>query len=264
MARTSIDIWNPNFLDTSSIFEPLRSVASPFANKSAWPTLDDVAVQFAKRKIPIRPVSQGNKPACREEKYESRIYLQGELQTRDENWHDFFNALIWLQFPKTKSVLNALHYQASSARAEKTNRGPLENVLAMFDESGAIVLSRRADLLQMIRDHDWYRLFVENREAFDKDIICLLFGHALYEKALTPYVGMTAQTLLIYCDTSLQNDGQALDTMVAEIWRQGGVSNTKDLESLPILGVPGWYENQDSAFYADTGYFRPKRVRSEI
>lgn len=264
MARTSIDTWNPNFLDTSSIFEPLRSVASPFAYKPAWPTLDDVALQFATRKIPLRPVPQGHKPACREEKYESRIYLQGELQTRHENWHDFFNALIWLQFPRTKSVLNALHYQASSARAEKTNRGPLENVLAMFDESGAIVISRREDLLQMIRDHDWHRLFVDNRQAFATDIHCLLFGHALYEKALAPYVGMTAQTLLICCDTSLHNDYPALDTMVAGIWQQGGVANSRDLESLPILGIPGWYEHQDSAFYADTDYFRPKRVRSVI
>jgi len=30
---------------------------------------------------------------------------------------------------------------------------------------------------------------------------------------------------------------------------------------LPILGVPGWWEQQDEGFYADTGVFRPKRNR---
>ncbi|HBZ06685.1 MAG TPA: DUF3025 domain-containing protein, partial [Massilia sp.] len=29
---------------------------------------------------------------------------------------------------------------------------------------------------------------------------------------------------------------------------------------LPVLGVPGWWPEQDAAFYADTSVFRPKRV----
>lgn len=262
MPRTTIDTWNPDFLDTSPVFEALRPVASAFAYKPGWPSLDDLRNQFKSKNVAIKPVPQGGKPGCREEKYESRIYLDGELQTRDENWHDFFNALIWLQFPKTKSVLNALHYQASLARPDKTNRGPLENALACFDESGAIIISKRDDLLQMIRDHAWQELFVENRRAFGSDIHCLLFGHALYEKALTPYVGMTAQSLLICSHAELQNDITAMDTTVAEIWRQGGVTNTKDLESFPILGVPGWYSSQPAEFYADQSYFRPKQTRS--
>ena len=264
MANITPDIWNPGFLDASKIYDPLRAVARPFTEKSDWPTLTEVAAQFAIRNIAIKPVPQGGKPECNEEKYESRIYLAGELQTRDHNWHDFFNGLIWLQFPKTKTILNRLHYESALARAGKTNRGPLENVIAMFDESGAIIISSRTDLLQMIRDHAWHELFVENRAAFGQDIFCLLFGHALYEKTLSPYVGMTAQTLLLNCDTSLQNELTLLDSMMADIWHQGGVANTRDLESLPILGVPGWYAQQDEAFYADKSYFRPKRIRSDV
>jgi hypothetical protein len=263
MARTTIDTWNPDFLDSAPVFEALRAVAIPFAYKNNWPTLADLQRQFTLKNIAIRPVAQGGKPGCQEEKYESRIYLAGELQTRSENWHDLFNALIWLQFPKTKSVLNRLHYEASLARAEKTNRGPLENAIASFDESGAIIISRRADLLQMIRDHEWHKLFVENGPAFGSDIHCLIFGHALYEKALSPYVGMTAQSLLIGSDAMLHNDLQMLDAMVAAIWQQGGVTHTKDLESFPMLGVPGWHAQQNHAFYADSKYFRPKRERIE-
>ena len=29
---------------------------------------------------------------------------------------------------------------------------------------------------------------------------------------------------------------------------------------LPVLGVPGWWQGQDAAFYAQTSVFRPKRT----
>ena len=38
--------------------------------------------------------------------YEVRIFETGEVQTRPDNWHDLFNALVWLAFPRTKAVLN--------------------------------------------------------------------------------------------------------------------------------------------------------------
>lgn len=260
MPRTTIDTWNPHFLDSAPLFEALRPVAEYFCDDD-WPNLLAMQQQFVQRGLPISIVPQGGKPECREEKYESRIFLQGELQTREQNWHDFFNALVWLAFPKTKFILNALNYHASLQRAEKTNRSPVENAIAGFDESGAIVVSRRPDLLQMIRDHEWQRLFVENREAFGVDIHCVIFGHALYEKAMSPYIGMTAQTVLIGDADCQDLDLSSLDNRVADYWQQGKVQNPKDMASLPILGVPGWYPQQDAEFYGDQRYFRPKPVR---
>ncbi|MBL8391935.1 MAG: DUF3025 domain-containing protein, partial [Candidatus Accumulibacter sp.] len=35
--------------------------------------------------------------------YETRIWLTGEVATRPDNWHDFFNALVWFAFPNTKA-----------------------------------------------------------------------------------------------------------------------------------------------------------------
>ena len=40
--------------------------------------------------------------------YETRIAEAGQISTR-ENWHDFFNALQWLSFPKAKSVMSEMH-----------------------------------------------------------------------------------------------------------------------------------------------------------
>jgi hypothetical protein len=34
--------------------------------------------------------------------YETRIWARGEVETRPGNWHDFFNALVWLSFPLSK------------------------------------------------------------------------------------------------------------------------------------------------------------------
>jgi hypothetical protein len=263
MARTTLDIWNPQFLETAPLFETLRSVAQCYAGKPDWPALDDLTKQFVERNVPISLVPQGGKPGCLEEKYESRIYLQRELQTRSENWHDFFNAMIWLLFPKTKSALNALHYHASLQRPPKTNRGPLENAITCFDESGAVIISRREDLLQIIRDHAWQQLFVENRSAFGRDIHCLIFGHALYEKALQPYVGMTAQSMLIYSSEPLHNDLSKLDAQMAMQWRSSVITSPRDLTSFPILGVPGWHaKNEYPDFYQNKHYFRPKPDRS--
>jgi hypothetical protein len=36
--------------------------------------------------------------------------------------------------------------------------------------------------------------------------------------------------------------------------------NTACFTPLPVLGVPGWWPQQDAPFYADTSVFRPKRV----
>ena len=47
-----------------------------------------------------------------EKNYESKIYLTGQVQTRANNWHDFFNALVWKILPRAKLALNQLHYHA--------------------------------------------------------------------------------------------------------------------------------------------------------
>ena len=33
----------------------------------------------------------------------------GRVETRPDNLHDFFNALIWLAFPRSKARINAMH-----------------------------------------------------------------------------------------------------------------------------------------------------------
>ena len=206
MSDSESDHWDPSFFLSSPLFDPLRPVLKVFKDLGEWPTLDDYRRAFRQTGLAVVPVPQADRAERFEDHYEPRIYLKGELQTRLENWHDFFNALVWMRFPKTKSVLNELHYFSALQRGEKTNRSQLENAITLFDECGAIVISERKDLLDMIRQHEWKKLFIDNRSRFDVDVKCIVFGHAMYEKALNPYIGMTTNTLLIESGELLQGD----------------------------------------------------------
>lgn len=49
------------------------------------------------------PLFQGQSQFSEDEQryYETIISEDGVVPTREQSWHDLFNALIWLQFPKT-------------------------------------------------------------------------------------------------------------------------------------------------------------------
>jgi len=61
---------------------------------------------------PLRFVPQQRGKLPIERQYEPRCYLNGEVPTRADNWHDLLNALVWLTFPKAKAAINARHYHS--------------------------------------------------------------------------------------------------------------------------------------------------------
>ena len=274
MAKTTIDTWNPGYLKQSPIFNSISEASLPFTKLNKWPTLEQFSTELKERKvqsqsnIQIQSVEQGYTPEKFDDHYESRIYLKGELQTRLENWHDFFNAMCWLQFPKIKSSLNALHFESSKTRQPGTNRKPLENAIALFDECGAVIVADDELLLDLIRNHEWKELFWDNREEFGKHIQCYVFGHAMHEKSLTPYIGMTAQTLLLKQDGDFfkkkySEQLKEVDQIISDLWLKKisnkRIENPKDLQPFPLLGMPGWWnKQQDESFYLNDEYFRGK------
>jgi len=271
MARTTIDTWNPEFLKISPIFDSIREVVQPFTQLNQWPTLEQFSAEFNKRNIqshngnPIQPVPQGDTPEKFDDHYESRIYLKGELQTRLENWHDFFNATAWLQFPKIKSSLNALHYETSVNREPGTNRSPLENTIALFDECGAIIVADDDKYLDLIRNHKWKEIFWEHKKDWGQHIQCYVFGHAMHEKALTPYIGMTTHTILLnqsidFFQKYYSEQLYDIDQMISDIWLRKEIEKTKDLQPFPLLGTPAWWkEEQNEVFYNNKDHFRSLR-----
>jgi hypothetical protein len=50
-----------------------------------------------------------------------------------------------------------------------------------------------------------------------------------------------------------------LDQQLAARLDQAEALDPRSLPPLPVLGIPGWWPQQDAAFYADTHHFRPRR-----
>ncbi len=183
--------------------------------------------------------------------YEQRIYLHGLIATRNHNWHDFFNALAWLSFPKTKAQLNVIHFNEQSKQSGSL-RSARRDLLTLFDECGVIIQAQET-IHQLIKEHKWQELFIGHKNLWESgEIKITTFGHAMYEKYITPYIGMTAKALL------LPNDDVECDGFIAsQIANDELLIKKGELYPLPVLGIPGWYKNQDEDFYANQNYFRP-------
>ncbi len=241
-----------------------------------WPTLDDLQRMadahepgvLTRCGAPLRFVEQSVKAAAFEDKYEARIYLKGEVQIRSENWHDLFNALIWLTFPRAKAALNERHYLALRQQHAKgeSDRGPIQDVLTLFDEGGVIVAASDGELLQQMREFKWKDLFWHHRARVKSEMRCYLFGHALYEKALQPYTGMTGRGLLFQVGADFHSAPvtvqlDRLDAMLEQrLLDTGALKGTRELAPVPILGMPGWCpDNEYESYYDNLDYFRPGR-----
>ena len=182
--------------------------------------------------------------------YEERIYEKGIIATRKNNWHDFFNAMVWHNFPQIKIAINATHHQELNKQID-SNRSRKRDLLTLFDECGVIILANK-EHQDMIRLHCWKELFIENKHAWlNGEIKILTFGHAMFEKYLNPYIGMTAQALLF------DNTQNNMDEFISqEIIKQQLLLSKSELSPLPLLGIPQWHSNQDHEFYANKNYFR--------
>ena len=215
---------------------------------------------------PIRfvPPVSAREPSA---EYEIRIFEAGEVQTRPDSWHDLFNALVWLAFPKTKAVLNRHHRNEIIARRGERSRGTARDVLTLFDEGGVVVGSSDAKLSGLLRDFRWKELFWEHRRDVRRSMRFHVFGHAIYEKALEPHKGVTAKALIVDVAPGLlhaatERQLAELDTRAASYFAEArALASTRSLSPLPILGVPGWEPaNEREDYYDDVSQFRPGRV----
>ncbi len=194
--------------------------------------------------------------------YEAHIASTAQVPTRD-NLHDFFNALAWLHFPKIKRTLNALHAAAFAAGEIMSVRGRQRDAATLFDENAVLFVCSEPAWIDALRRHEWKTVLMQNEAEFFSNAAVISFGHALLEKLVHPYKAITAHAWVVSVDASWfdqtpmqrMND---IDQTVAAMIAQGFSSG--DFCHLPVLGVPGWWPDQDRAFYEDASVFRPKRA----
>ena len=270
------DYWNTDWLNRSDMFAPLRAVGVRLP-QIGWPdpgllsALADDAGRVANAQgLRVRFVPQAPKSKDFQDTFEPRTFLKGEVQVRPLDWHDLFNALVWMTFPTTKAVINARHFESMSAESssggEAGNRAPARDALTLFDEDGLVVLSSDAGLLELVRQFRWKELFWTRRDEVKRRMRFFLFGHALYHKALDPFIGMTGKAVLLGVPDAFRQrplNAQIAETdrlLAAHVWERTHMTHGRELSPLPVLGVPGWWTgNEQESFYENTAYFRPGR-----
>jgi hypothetical protein len=261
--------WDPDFIERSPMLEPLAAHAVDLQRHRDWPTLQSLQALVTSRSIttaggaPLELVAE-----ARGEAYEAKIRVDAEMHVRERDWHDLFNVLVWATYPLTKAALNdaqfaAWRHEGASADGARSRRSSARDALTLFDENGLIVLASDASLLEDLQEFRWKRLFWERREEVLTSMRFSVFGHALFEKALRPYIGMTAHALLFSVAEDavrqpLANAVRTADTLASAAIPS--ISTPRALSPVPVLGIPGWWtENEQPAFYDNADYFRTGR-----
>ena len=212
--------------------------------------------------------------------YEDFIFSTRQVPTR-EGLHDFFNGLCWRVFPRAKARLNALQAAEIAARGVGAVRGPVRDAITVFDENGALLQAPPA-LWEALLARQWQRLFVDLRPLWGQARL-VVFGHALLEKLVAPRKDMTAHVWRVDAPLGLPAFASGLGGASADGASRAGAGGASSLASadawlaqaltpealaskpftpLPVLGVPGWWpDNEAAGFYDDATVFRPPRAR---
>lgn len=189
--------------------------------------------------------------------YEAFIRREQAVPTRC-NLHDFFNAMVWLHYPRLKLQLNALQAQQIAQDGIGARRGPLRDAATLLDENGALLLAPPA-LQQALRQRDWQQLGIGLRPLWQQARL-LPLGHALLEKLVQPRKSITAHVLCLAPEIAPDDVDAALAAQCSAAWLA-----QKPFCPLPVLGVPGWWEgNRQVCFYDDPCVFRSARPHKPI
>ncbi|MFP2769506.1 DUF3025 domain-containing protein [Oceanisphaera sp. KMM 10153] len=255
--------WDPHVTGRNGVLAQLADLID--TSTPQWPTLAELNRQLA-ADLPVHFIDDGRfaELNC----YYEQAVAQGMVPTRAANWHDFFGAVIWALFPRTKALLNRLHMEDIAANGFG-KRTPRRDRVTHFDECGLVLaVSDKAEAEHWLREHDWQRLFISERDRWGNNWQSFIFGHALYEQALAPFIGMTGKCVVLEMDTVFFSLPAAaryplLDARLAEHLEQDTLfDRPRPLLPLPLLGIPGWWPaNEEPAFYQNRDYFRPRRNR---
>lgn len=262
----------PSDFAPCTLFEPIAAYLERFVT----PTLPDAdglnavldkaapgavtasgrAVRFAH----VAPSAEG---------YEAFIHDTGQIPTRRDDWHDFFNALSWCAWPRSKAALNAAHMREISIRrkAGLAGRGRARDALTQFDECGLLVVTSDEALPSRLRMHEWETVFVAQRTGLVRTTRFLVFGHGAWDQLRAPFVGLCAKTLHYVVPPDWFSQPPAVQQADADCWLATRIADPdvlpdpRALAPLPLLGIPGVTPDSESpAYYRDTRQFRPRRA----
>jgi len=188
--------------------------------------------------------------------YEQRIARDGRIATRPRNWHDLFNALVWLRFPAIKRALNARQV-ADIERIGSRQRSRAQCALTHFDEAGVVLLLRDRVRVAAWDRHDWPAMFAGLESD---DFAIAVIGHALLEHALQPERLLCGKALVLHAAAPTAQLGSALSLIADGIAAGRLLGDPQQLRPLPLMGLPGWHPQAgDAHFLRSAECFQPLR-----
>ena len=218
MALTHTRPFSQDALHESAWYWPIEPAVRALGACAAFPTRDQLtelharaaaeagvpALTFAPHVKRIRTRKQRAVPIDIESLYDGSISARREVPTRDADWHDLFNALVFASFPASKHHLHARQYAqlrlriAEGARKLPGVRSREQDALTLFDEGGCLVAGDEA-LFEPLRA-------IESQSAFDEalrpgidngQLVVAPFGHALFEHKVAGLRGPSSFAFLL-------------------------------------------------------------------
>lgn len=255
-SRNVSDPWlNPSWSDYPAFDFCHSDVLQQIAHYTDWPAVSDYGTIFPAAPIAFTPQDNELIKSCGG--YERFIDQHQAIPTRAHNIHDFMNALTWQHFPNSKLSLHRIQIQEYEEQvlSSHNKRSARQNACTLFDECGVIFVSENKGLVQAIREHQWQTLFYNKRTQLINESRIYVFGHALLEKSLKPYIGMCGNAIPLDC--SMHTSAAEIDALLAQAL-PSHLQSTAQMLAFPILGYPGWHpENASPDFYQNFDYFRP-------
>jgi len=200
MALVHVRPFDPQFVDESPWHWPLRGAFTAFAGHADFPSAAALSARYATlcahdgARLPLvfaevpkqKPRRRPKGPLALHTLYEGRIAERGEVPQRPGDWHDLFNALAFMVFPRAKAALHLRQYAivrgllAPTATRLPGARTREQDALALFDEGGVAVVTSPEDAQQIDVDGDDCGPSVLALCRAGRALV-VPFGHALHE-----------------------------------------------------------------------------------
>ncbi|HKP56704.1 MAG TPA: DUF3025 domain-containing protein [Polyangiales bacterium] len=230
--------WEPRFVERSPWFWPLSAAAGRFEQCAEWPSRQELDRAYAELALPLgaEPLSfaenvrkadkrEGERVVL-ERLYDGRITCASEVPTRERDWHDFFNALCFMTYPRAKRALHRRQYALLCQRVDVTAprlppaRTPEQDALTLFDEGGAVIAAEPEEYQQLMAAPEYERTPLLTAFTEQGGVKVLAFGHALFEH-LVEGLRCPGGSTRVVCLPSVRCDQReflaAVDRAVAEL-----------------------------------------------
>lgn len=235
--------------------------AQPWLKSDCWPDLLELDLALAERLAalalpPTRLVAQTPALLTDGLHYEQRI-AEGRLATRECNWHDLLNALIWMRHPRIKRAMNRRQCQ-DIAKVGVKERTRAQAALTHFDEAGAVVVLRDRRRIGAWDKHDWPGLFLDLQPD---EVAVSIVGHALLEHRLEPDRLLVGKAWVWLDPAPHERLEEILQACAKQIADASVLNDPLELRPFPMMGLAGWHPHAGRPeFYREAPCFQPVRV----